>query len=181
MKTSENITNLTKALFQFQGKVSKVKKSAENGHFKSKYADLTSILDTINPILQECGLLVTQHPNEDVLITTVYHAESGEFMQSEQILRMKDLNNPQQQGSSLTYARRYSLAAIFNLAQQDDDGNAAAEVGKPTQKMVKEVLTPQHKMWDKAIDHLKKGNPIADITRNYSVSKEHLELLKAVK
>jgi hypothetical protein len=36
-------------------------------------------------------------------------------------------------------------------------------------------------MWDKAIDHLKKGNPIADITRNYSVAKEHLELLKAVK
>ena len=181
MKTSDNITNLTKALFQFQGKVSSVKKSAENGHFKSKYADLTSILDTINPILQECGLLVTQHPNEDTLITTVYHAESGEYMQSEQVLRMRDLNNPQQQGSAITYSRRYALASIFNLNQEDDDGNAAAQVGKPTQKMVKETLTPDHKMWDKAIEHLKKGNPIADITRNYSVAKEHLELLKAVK
>ena len=179
MKTSENITNLTKALFAFQGKVSSVKKSAKNPHFKSTYADLTSILDTINPILQECGLLVTQHPNEDVLITTVYHAESGEFMQSEQVLRMKDLNNPQQQGSAITYSRRYALASIFNLNQEDDDGNAAAS--QPTQKMVKETLTPDHKMWDKAIDHLKKGNPIADITRNYSVAKEHLELLKAVK
>jgi hypothetical protein len=179
MKVSENITNLTKALFQFQGKVSSVKKSAKNPHFKSTYADLTSILDTINPILQECGLLVTQHPNEDVLITTVYHAESGEYMQSEQILRMKDLNNPQQQGSAITYSRRYALASIFNLNQEDDDGNAAAS--QPTQKMVKETLTPTHKMWDKAIDHLKKGNPIADITRNYSVAKEHLELLKAVK
>jgi hypothetical protein len=179
MKTSDNITNLTKALFQFQGKVSSVKKSAKNPHFKSTYADLTSILDTINPILQECGLLVTQHPNEDVLITTVYHAESGEYMQSEQILRMKDLNNPQQQGSAITYSRRYALASIFNLNQEDDDGNAAAS--QPTQKMVKETLTPTHKMWDKAIDHLKKGNPIADITRNYTVAKEHLELLKAVK
>jgi hypothetical protein len=179
MKVSENITNLTKALFQFQGKVSSVKKSAKNPHFKSTYADLTSILDTINPILQECGLLVTQHPNEDVLITTVYHAESGEYMQSEQVLRMKDLNNPQQQGSAITYSRRYALASIFNLNQEDDDGNAAAS--QPTQKMVKETLTPTHKMWDKAIDHLKKGNPIADITRNYSVAKEHLELLKAVK
>lgn len=179
MKTSENITNLTKALFAFQGKVSSVKKSATNPHFKSTYADLTSILDTINPILQECGLLVTQHPNEDVLITTVYHAESGEWMQSEQVLRMRDLNNPQQQGSAITYSRRYALASIFNLNQEDDDGNAAAS--QLTQKMVKETLTPTHKMWDKAIDHLKKGNPIADITRNYSVSKEHLELLKAVK
>jgi hypothetical protein len=92
---------------------------------------------------------------------------------------MKDLNNPQQQGSAITYSRRYALASIFNLNQEDDDGNAAAS--QPTQKMVKETLTPTHKMWDKAIDHLKKGNPIADITRNYTVAKEHLELLKAVK
>jgi ABC-type uncharacterized transport system ATPase subunit len=60
-----------------------------------------SILDTINPILQECGILVTQHPHDDeVLVTTIYHVESGEFMQSEQVLRMKDANNPQQQGSA---------------------------------------------------------------------------------
>jgi hypothetical protein len=83
MKTSENITNLTKALFAFQGKVTSVKKSANNPHFKKNYADLTAILDVINPILQDCGIFVTQHPHEDVLITTIYHAESGEFMQSE--------------------------------------------------------------------------------------------------
>jgi hypothetical protein len=43
MKTSENITNLTKALFAFHGKVSSVKKSANNPHFKKNYADLTAI------------------------------------------------------------------------------------------------------------------------------------------
>jgi hypothetical protein len=41
MKTSENITNLTKALFAFHGKVSSVKKTAKNPHFKSNYADLS--------------------------------------------------------------------------------------------------------------------------------------------
>jgi hypothetical protein len=94
MKTSENITNLTKALFAFHGKVSSVKKTANNPHFKSNYADLSSILDTINPILQECGILVTQHPHEDVLITTMYHAESGEFMQSEQVLTNERRKQP---------------------------------------------------------------------------------------
>ena len=180
MRTSEKITNLTKALFEFQGKVTSVKKNAKNDHFKNKYADLTSIIETINPILQECGLLVTQHPNEDVLVTTVYHAESGEYMQSEQVLRMRDLNNPQQQGSAITYARRYALASIFNLSQEDDDGNSAAAVKEP-QKMVKEVLNEKHPMWEKALDHLQKGNPIADITRKYTVGAKELELLKAVK
>jgi hypothetical protein len=42
MKTSENITNLTKALFAFQGKVSSVKKSAMNLRFEKNYADLSS-------------------------------------------------------------------------------------------------------------------------------------------
>ena len=50
MKTSEKITNLTKAMFEFQTKVASVKKSAKNPHFKSTYADLTSILETINPM-----------------------------------------------------------------------------------------------------------------------------------
>jgi hypothetical protein len=36
-------------------------------------------------------------------------------------------------------------------------------------------------MWDKALDHLQKGNPIADITRKYTVGAKELELLKAVK
>jgi len=178
MKTSENITNLTKALFAFQGKVSSVKKTAKNPHFKSNYADLSSILDVINPILQECGLLVTQHPHDDVLITTVYHAETGEYMQSEQVLRMKDANNPQAQGSSLTYARRYSLAAIFNLNQSDDDGNAASGHKVTT---AKEALHPKHPMWAKAAEHVSKGGSVKDIEAKYIISDEYKAVLEATK
>lgn len=180
MKTSEKITNLTKALFEFQGKVTSVKKSAKNPHFKSSYADLTSILETINPILQECGLLVTQHPHDDVLVTTIYHAESGEFMQSEQVLRMKDANNPQQQGSAITYARRYALAAIFNLNQEesDDDGNAAAGIKVQT---VKEKLTPKHPLFQKAVEHLSKGGSIKDIENKYVISDDARIILESTK
>jgi hypothetical protein len=178
MKTSEKITNLTKALFEFQGKVTSVKKNAKNDHFKNKYADLTSIIETINPILQECGILVTQHPNEDVLVTTVYHAESGEFMQSEQVLRMKDLNNPQQQGSAITYARRYALASIFNLNQEDDDANTATGYQV---KAVKEEMTPKHPLWKKAVDHIAKGGSISDVTDKYIVSADNIAILTATK
>jgi hypothetical protein len=178
MKTSEKITNLTKSLFEFQGKVTSVKKNAKNDHFKNKYADLTSIIETINPILQECGILVTQHPNEDVLVTTVYHAESGEFMQSEQVLRMKDLNNPQQQGSAITYARRYALASIFNLNQEDDDANSATGYQV---KAVKEEMTPKHPLWKKAVDHIAKGGSISDVTDKYIVSSDNIAILTATK
>jgi hypothetical protein len=178
MKTSEKITNLTKALFEFQGKVTSVKKNAKNDHFKNKYADLTSIIETINPILQECGILVTQHPNEDVLVTTIYHADSGEFMQSEQVLRMKDLNNPQQQGSAITYARRYALASIFNLNQEDDDANSAAGYQV---KAVKEEMTPKHPLWKKAVDHIAKGGSISDVTDKYIVSADNIAILTATK
>ena len=178
MKTSEKITNLTKAMFCFQTKVSAVKKSANNPHFKSKYADLSAILEVINPIMIECGLLVTQHPNEDSLVTTVYHAESGEWMQSEQVLRMKDFNNPQQLGSSLTYARRYALASIFNLNQTDDDANSAAGYQV---KAVKEEMTPKHPLWKKAVDHIAKGGSISDVTDKYIVSADNIAILTATK
>jgi hypothetical protein len=178
MKTSENITNLTKALFAFQGKVSSVKKSANNPHFKKNYADLTAILDVINPILQECGILVTQHPHDDVLITTMYHAESGEFMQSEQVLRMKDANNPQQQGSAITYARRYALASIFNLNQEDDDANAASGNKVTT---AKETLHPKHPMWEKAVEHVSKGGSVKDIEAKFILSEDYKIMLEAAK
>lgn len=178
MKTSENTSNLVKALYEFQGKVNAVKKTAQNDHFKSNYADLSSILTTINPVMQELGLLVTQHPHDDVLVTKIYHVESGEWMQSEQVLRMRDANNPQQYGSALTYARRYALASIFNLNQEDDDANSAS--GHQV-KTVKETLTPQHPMWQKALDHIKGGGSIKDITSKFVVSKKHEEVLTATK
>ena len=178
MKTSENITNLTKALFAFQGKVSSVKKTAKNPHFKSNYADLSSILEVITPALQECGLFVTQHPHDDVLVTTVYHAETGEYMQSEQVLRMKDANNPQQQGSAITYARRYALAAIFNLNQEDDDANSASGHKVTT---AKEALHPKHPMWAKAAEHVSKGGSVKDIEAKYILSEEYKVMLEAAK
>jgi len=174
MKTSEKITNLTKALFEFQGKVTSVKKSAKNPHFKSNYADLSSILEVITPALQECGLFVTQHPHDDVLVTTVYHAETGEYMQSEQVLRMKDANNPQQQGSAITYARRYALAAIFNLNQEDDDANSASGHKVIT---AKDTLHPKHALWGKAVEHIKGGGNIKDIEAKFIISDEYKTVL----
>jgi len=178
MRTSDKITNLTKALFDFQGKVNAVKKTAKNDHFHSRYADLSSILLTINPVCQELGLLITQHPHDEVLVTTIYHVESGEWMQSEQLLRMRDANNPQQYGSALTYARRYALASIFNLNQEDDDGNSASGHKVTT---AKEAMHPKHPLWAKAVEHIKGGGSIKDIEAKYILKEDYKVMLESAK
>jgi len=104
--------------------------------------------------------------------------ESGEYMESEQILRMKDANNPQQQGSAITYARRYALAAIFNLNQEDDDANSASGHKVTT---AKETLHPKHPLWAKAVEHIKGGGSIKDIEAKFIISDEYKAVLEATK
>jgi hypothetical protein len=128
MNKSTTITHLATALLKFQANVDKIKKDANNPFFKSKYASLSNILDTIQAPLLASGLVISQMPTDNNgLNTIVIHAESGEFMESTYIMPVKDINNPQAVGSSLTYARRYALAGILGLnIDEDDDANKAS-------------------------------------------------------
>jgi len=167
MKTSEKLSNLTKALHQFQSEVTKIKKDSKNPHFKSNYASLANILDAVTPVLNNCGLVITSHPDDGALTTTIFHAESGEYMQSDYVLVAKDMTNPQQVGSAISYARRYSIASILNLNLDDDDGNAAAQV-----ESKKESLSLKSKKWKeveaKVIALLEEGMPANKIIQNAS-------------
>jgi len=167
MKTSEKITNLTKALHQFQSEVTKIKKDSKNPHFKSNYASLANILDAVGPVLINCGLVITSHPDEGALVTTIVHADSGEYMQSNYTLAARDLSNPQQIGSAISYARRYSIQSILNLNTDDDDSNAAAQV-----EVKKETLTLKSKKWKeveaKVIGLLEEGMPADKIIKSAS-------------
>lgn len=167
MNKSEKINNLTKALHQFQSEVTKIKKDSKNPHFKSNYASLSNILDSVTPVLSKTGLVITSHPVEGYLITTIFHAESGEYMESAYPLTARDMTNPQQIGSAISYARRYSLLSILNLNTDDDDGNAAAQT-----TVKKEKLTLKSKKWKevekKIIGMLEEGIPSAKIIQQAS-------------
>ena len=114
---------------------------SENPHFKSKYADLTSVLDTILPPLNANGLAMLQFPGKreglTTLTTRIIH-ESGEWIESEAGM-VPNKPGPHAEGSMLTYLRRYSASAIMGLTQSDDDGNAAQS--KETKKEPKADLT----------------------------------------
>ncbi len=126
---SEQIGQLAAALSKAQAEITGALKDTANPYFKSKYADLASCWDACRKQLTQNELAVIQtlsvnwDRDEPILVTTLAHS-SGEWIRSELPIRAKD-SSPQAQGSAITYARRYALAAIVGLAQVDDDGEAA--------------------------------------------------------
>ena len=128
MNTSSSIANLAEALSKAQGAMRNAPKDSANPFFKSKYADLASVSDACRAELAANGLAVAQLPEirdgKLVLSYVLMHA-SGEWISGE--LEMTPIkSDPQGVGSAITYARRYSLAAITGIATEDDDGNAAS-------------------------------------------------------
>jgi hypothetical protein len=134
---SDNIAELAAALSKAQSEITGALKDSSNPFFKSKYADLASCWDACRKQLAANGLSVIQTTEafaDDrlMLVTTLAHS-SGQWVRGFLPVLTKD-NSPQAQGSGLTYARRYALAAIVGLAQIDDDAEAAQARGKPEAK-----------------------------------------------
>jgi hypothetical protein len=174
MNKSESIKNIAGALVKFQASVSKVGKESSNPFFKSKYASLANILDTIQKPLSESGLAISQFPDANALTTIILHADSGEWMESSYVMPVAKQNDPQAMGSAMTYARRYALGSILNLNIDDDDDGEKA-MGRQIPK--KDELTPKHPSWAKAVEHLKTGGLMTDITSKFEVSPVNMKLL----
>lgn len=136
---------LAEALVAFQAEIGTVAKDAANPFFKSTYADLPAIKAEAQPVLARHGLAVTQKPGYlvvqhegfkpeifDTLTTELVHRK-GERDKSTMILRPVK-NDPQAQGSAITYAKRYAFQAVLGIvADVDDDGNAASAGPSPAQ------------------------------------------------
>jgi hypothetical protein len=105
--------------------VGKISKDAKNPFFKSNYASLPHIITEISEPMEKAGLVIAQFPDGDGLTTMLIHADSGEYLSATYTLQVVRQNDPQAQGSALSYARRYGLTSVLNLAILDDDGEAA--------------------------------------------------------
>lgn len=128
MNTSESTTKIAPALAKALGEIANATKDAKNPHFKSTYATLAAVIDATKSTLHAHGLVVIQAPGwheSRVTVTTRIMHESGEWIESvaETPIPKQDA---QAVGSAVTYLRRYSLAALCGITQEDDDGNAAA-------------------------------------------------------
>lgn len=130
MEKSQTIAELAKALVAFQAEIETVGYDAANPFFRSKYATLTNLVECSKKLLAKHGLAVSQLTEDDGAVTTMLVHTSGEYLYSKLSLKpVKD--DPQGRGSCLTYARRYSYAAILGLvSDEDDDGNKASALQK---------------------------------------------------
>lgn len=163
MRHSDSLAKLSAAVVKANAAVSNALKDSQNPHYGSTFASLNSVLDAIKPVYATHGLTFVQLPGfEDghaTLDTMLVH-ESGEWLAhtSGAPLQKPD---PQGVGSAITYLRRYSLASLAGIGQEDDDGNAASStrsVSKPAPKATTTdddmIACPecQGPMWDNRED-----------------------------
>lgn len=121
MNASDSLANLFQALSAFQGEVQGVAKDKSGHH--GAYTTLGAARAASAEALAKHGLSVVQLPEGDGLTTIVGHS-SGEWVAATMNLHLPK-EDPQGQGSAITYARRYAYMAALGLAPEDDDGAAA--------------------------------------------------------
>jgi hypothetical protein len=143
---SAEIKDLASALSKAQKVMRAIPKDSVNPFFKSKYADMATVVEHTRAALADNGLAVTQGLSLDAapcLITTLIHS-SGQWLRSAwPITPVK--NDPQGIGSAVTYARRYAYCAIIGVASgdEDDDGNAATQAPRSESKPAPKAEKPK--------------------------------------
>ena len=123
--------HLFKALAAFQQEVKPIFKGTKG--YGYSYADLPTIFDKINPLLQKHGLgftqLINTHEEDNYLNTIIFHVESGETLESNTLIpqvNLKNMNDYQSFGSGVSYFRRYCISSCLGLVT-DKDTDAAGE------------------------------------------------------
>lgn len=133
----EIFTALAKAQKNFEA----ARKTANNPHFRSKYAGLDACMDAVRDACNTQGIFVTQtieSVESGVMIETVFAHCSGETYTGGKLFMPVVKHDAQGYGSAITYGRRYSLLTACGVAPEDDDGNTAVAaapekiVHKPT-------------------------------------------------
>lgn len=135
--TEKTINKFAAAFIAAQSQMVDAKKDSTNPFFKNKYADLNSVREACVPALNANGIAVLQPivqvDGKNFVKTLLLH-ESGESMECLTEILFAKQNDPQAQGSGITYARRYGLQSLVNIGAEDDDGNKAAEKSKSEPK-----------------------------------------------
>lgn len=125
---SDQLDQLAAALAKAQSQVMGAAKTSSNPFFKSKYADLGSVWDACREAFTRNGLSVAQFPgfeNGVATLTTYLLHVSGQWISGVAGAPITKQDS-QGVGSAISYLRRYALAAVAGVVQEDDDGNDAS-------------------------------------------------------
>ena len=146
-------------------KIGKVAKNATNPHFKKSYADINALLETVEPILHENGLVLLQPVKDHIVFTQIIDIDSGEMVES--WMQLPDITDPQKLLGAITYFRRGTLQSLLALQSVDDDGNSATTSVKAPNPALSD------EQFKKALDAISKGKySLEQLKSSYSLTKE---------
>ena len=117
---------LIEALVKAQSEINHAVQDADNPFFKSDYASLKSVIDGVKPHLNENGIYMQQISHDipnGCCVETVFYGHGG-TLSSGKVSIPATKNDPQQFGSALSYAKRYSLQMACGIATQKEDDDA---------------------------------------------------------
>jgi hypothetical protein len=156
--------NIYQKLHLAKQSMGKVVKNATNPHLKRNYADINSIIDTVEPILLDCGLLLMQPIIDDKVYTIIIDIETGDKIES--YLTLPAITDVQRLGGACTYFRRYTLVNLLSLQAVDDDGHEASRAPKAKPTLDAEKFS-------KALKAIQEGRySIEELKATYNLSKE---------
>lgn len=134
---SPQLDKLFASLCKAQSEMDDAKTQSANPYFKSKYANLQSIVKAARPFLSRNGLCVIQRTftgeGTALILQTRLGHSSGQWIVSN--VEVKPLKTDiQSLGSYLTYLRRYQYASLVGVitGEGDDDGEAAMPAARAT-------------------------------------------------
>jgi hypothetical protein len=140
-ETSPETDKIYAALAKAQAELKTAKIDSTNPHFRSQYAGLKSVMDSILPALNKHGICVIQPPSFDgenvTVMTRLGHG--NQWISSSMSCPVGNRKTAQAIGSVITYLRRYSIQSMTGSTAGvvDDDGNEGSyreAVEQQTQK-----------------------------------------------
>ena len=168
-------TSINEKLFNLQQEIGTISKDAKNPFYKSKYFDINSLINQLQPLLKKNRLLLLQPIEEDMVVSKLICIDGTGAVISG--LKLPEINDPQKLGSAITYYRRYTLASLLGLQAVDDDANIASGAGSPTVELP--WLNEDSTQFKAVKTALTKGTAtIADVRTKFKVSKKVEALLK---
>ena len=127
-------SNIYIKLWKAKQEIGKVTKGNDNPYFKSKYADLNTLIEATEPILLKYDLIVLQPIINGCVCTRIINIDNGEYVESS--LQLPVVTDPQKQIAGVTYFRRATLQSLLSLQAVDDDGNTVSEAVKNTKPLL---------------------------------------------
>jgi len=156
--------SIYKKLLEVQKEVGAISKDSKNPFFKSKYFDINKLIEVVNPVLSDKGIVLLQPIQDNKVQSVLVDSESGDSVKSE--LELPNLTDPQKVGSCISYYRRYTLSSLLGLQAEDEDGNGLKSKPKPKQLT---KITPE--AYQKAIAAISENKVTLDqIKAKYSLS-----------